>query len=95
MKELTPIQIWIALAAFLIGCAIPIVYSKLILKIKRARELTKEASNALVLFSFLFSFGLGACGLIYLSTLGLGLAPTIVLSFMIGLGLVRWVRKEL
>lgn len=81
---MTPNQmtIFITIASFLIGCAEPILHGGV------ARLLHP-------VFALFISLGICSAGLIYLSTHNDSFAPFIVGAFVVGVGLVRLVRKEI
>jgi hypothetical protein len=78
----------VALASFALGCVTPIIYGRVAFIIRKWRGFP-------TLIAFLASYGLSSVGLVYLSTIASGEARVIVIAFMIGVGVVRWLRHEL
>jgi hypothetical protein len=95
LGAMTTTTLLMALVSFLIGCIGPIMYYGVVLGIQRIQGANRKASIAVAFFAFIISFGLCSVGIVYLSTVEAERAPIIVVAFMIGLGLVRWLRNEL
>lgn len=89
------VTVLVAFASFLIGCGVPIVYAKIILRIRRLRRIDGKSGFFDVIGALAISLSLASVGLVYLSTVSMEARPVTVLAFMIGLGLVRWLRNEL
>jgi hypothetical protein len=86
----------VGLFAFLIGCAVPIMYVAFLrgiaLLFGRGTPLGGPAAFA----AFAGSLGLASVALVYLSAhSGTTAPPVIVVAAMFGLGLIRWLRGEL
>ena len=83
----------VGVGSFLLGGAAPIAYYWLVLLAQRSFRAT--STSWLTAFSaFLLSFGVTSAGLVYLSTTSGGQPGVIVIAYMIGVGLARWVRGD-
>jgi hypothetical protein len=88
VKEFIPTIAWITFAAFLIGCAGPILFYWIVLGIQRLRGTDRNVSVLVIMLALFITFGLGTVGLIYLSMAEAGSVPIIGLAFGIGYGLI-------
>lgn len=82
------IKFFVCTLSLLIGCLCQILINKLI-KSSFGKPLLIGAT------AFIFSSGLCSFALIYLSAIDIGSRPWMVISFTIGIGLIRWIKKEL
>jgi CHASE2 domain-containing sensor protein len=84
-----------ALASFAVGCAVPWLNGLVVTGFARRAAPEGRPGMAAALTAMVVSLGLGSVALILFGRLWPGSAPAIVLAFMLGIGLVRWRRKEL
>ena len=88
--------IWIGLLAFAIGCVTPISFAATVAGVRRVQGRTSTSAGiGTAVAALVVSLGASSIALGYLSSLQQAAAPVIVLPFMLGIGLVRWLRKEL
>ena len=88
--------VWVGLVAFAIGCTTPISFAAAVAGIRRVQGRTSTpAGIGTAVAALVASLGASSVALVYLSSLQQTAAPVIVLPFMLGIGLVRWLRKEL
>jgi CHASE2 domain-containing sensor protein len=93
-SSLNTIILCIGLASFVIGFLEPLIHEKLMLFFLKINK--KEKTTVfLAVVTLIVSLGLCSLALLYLSTFEEGVAPVIVLSFMIGIGCMKWLRGEL
>jgi hypothetical protein len=78
----------IGIASFTRGCFVPVAYSW----VYQAAKCTVTSPLICALLAFLLAFGLASAGLVYLSTLRIVPPILIVLSFVAGFGITRWLR---
>lgn len=83
----------ITLTAFLIGCALPVLFALSRSALSRLWGTIGGIAGAII--ASVFSLALCSVALIYLSTFRGGFPPFTALAFMLGIALVRWLRKEL
>jgi len=87
--------IWVGLVACAIGCATPISFAAAVAGIRRVQGRTSTpAGIGTAIVALIASLGASSIALVHLSSLQQTAAPVIVLPFMVGVGLVRWLRKE-
>jgi hypothetical protein len=80
----------VGLASFICGCFVPVAY----IWLYQAARRTAIPQLICALLAFFLAFGLASAGLVYLSTLRLAPPVLIVLSFVVGFGITRWLRGE-
>jgi hypothetical protein len=83
----------VGLGSFLLGCAVPILYYWVIPVVQRALKATRT-SWITTLSALIVSLGVTSAGLVYLSTTHGGQPKVIVIAYMIGVALVRWLRGD-
>jgi hypothetical protein len=80
--------ILIAIASFLIGCAIPVLHAATVRRLSRYAK--GQVSVMLLSGSLLLAYLiLAACGLVYLSTIRGSSAPIIAIATVLGIGFGR------
>ena len=84
-----------AFISFSIGCVAPVLNFQLKLWIQLIRGVATKASVTVTVIAFVVSRGLCSIGLIYMSTVQVGESPPLVVAFLSGVGLVRWLRREI